>query len=235
MQAISIFSSKVLETKDLTSDVKFLRLSVPKDFNFKAGQYLSLSVMRSDGKKIRKPFSISNAPGKKGEPIDFCAKLIPGGLASEYIKALKRGDEVELFGPAGKFVVTDSDKDLVFIASGVGIAPFTSMIPDLLRKNPDRKIILLKSSRTEADSLYDSPLEELSNKYPNFAFYNIFSNPKRKDLNKGHVQDFFGKYISPDFDGYFYICGLEEMITDSRDKLISMGFKDENIFNERFD
>src|SRR5208283_4949130 len=119
---IKIFNSKVLEIKDLTSDVKLFRISVPNDFDFKAGQYLSLSVIRRDGKKIRKPFSISNSPLNKNKYVEFCIKIIQDGLASEFLKTLKKGDRLELFGPLGKFFVPSLDRNLIFIASGVGIA-----------------------------------------------------------------------------------------------------------------
>ncbi len=230
---IDIFSSKVLRIKDLTNDVKLFRLLSPANFNFKAGQYLSLSVIKS-GKNIRKPFSIVNPPREKSF-IEFCIKIIPNGVASEYVRKLKLGDEVELFGPAGKFVVNDFNKDLIFIAGGVGIAPFMSIISDLLNRKFNKKIILIKSSRTENDSLYDAELEELSAEYPNFVFYNVFSNPRRKDLDIGYVQDFLEKYTPEKFSGDFYICGLKEMIERVEEKLLSLGFKQEQIFKEKFD
>lgn len=229
---IKIFNSRILETKNLTSDIKYLKLSVPKDFEFKAGQYLSLSVTRGDGKKIRKPLSISNPP--ENGIIEFCIKIIPRGLASEFVKTLNRGDEVELFGPAGKFVVNDFDKDLIFIAAGVGIAPFMSIIPDLLKRKFAKRIILLKSARTEEDSLYDDELNLLNEQNPNFEFHNIFSNPIDKRLNLGYVQDFLEKYLPKDFEGNFYVCGLEEMIDDVRKKILSFGFNEKQIFSEKF-
>jgi len=232
---IRVFSSRVLNTDYLTRNVKSLKLSVPEDFDFKAGQYLSLSVIRDDGKKIRKPLSISNPPKAGNKFIEFCIKIIPDGLASDFVKTLKKGDEVELFGPAGKFIVNDFTKDLVFIAGGVGIAPFMSIIPDLLDKGFEKRMILLKSVRSEKDNLYNYELERLSEKYFNFKFYNIFSHPIDNELNKGYIQDFLERYIPKDFKGNFYICGLKNMIDDLKEKLIFRGFKEEQILNEKFD
>jgi ferredoxin-NADP reductase len=232
---IQIFSSKVIGIGNLTPDVKWIKLSVPDNFDFKPGQYLSLSVIREDGKRIRKPFSIANKPQGVNDFIEFCAKIIPGGLASEFIRKMKIGDDVELFGPAGRFVVNDFDKDLVFIASGVGIAPFMSIIPDLLNKKFNKRIILLKSARNEEDSLYDEELSKLSKQYPNFEYYNIFSEPKNENSNSGYVQDFLEQYIPEDFNGNSYICGLDEMINDTQKRLLSLGFNEEQIFNEKFD
>ncbi len=238
---ISIFKSRVLDVKNQGEDIRFLKLSVPSDFEFRAGQYLSLSVLRQDGAKIRRPFSIVNASDEKSKnkEIEFCAKLISGGLASEFIRGLKVGQEVELFGPAGRFTIDSSkDEDLFFIASGVGIAPFVGMITDSLNKNHEGRIILLKSARTEKDSLYDEEFSELSGKHENFEFHNVFSQPRTpegKSGNVGHVQDFLEKYVPKDFDGNFYICGLKEMIKETKEKLKALGFKEERMFDEKFD
>lgn len=233
---IRIFRSEVLEIKNPVRDVKFVKLSVPDDFGFAAGQYLSMSIMGKDGKKIRRPFSISNAPIGRNRFVEFCIKIIPGGLASDFVLRLKKKDEVELFGPAGKFIVSDAEKDIFLVAAGVGIAPFMSIIPDLLEnKNFRKKIILLKSSRTEEDSLYDAELNKLEKEYPNFRFYNILSNPKNKNESTGHVQDFVEKYIPSKFRGNFYICGMKAMINEVKEKLISLGFEDWQIFCEKFD
>lgn len=234
---ISIFNSKITEIEDITKDIKILRLSVPKNFEFKAGQYLSLSVFDEKGRKIRRPLSIANVPWDNY--VEFCVKLIKGGLASEFIRKAKKGDEVELFGPAGKFILDsegkDKDKDLFFIAAGVGIAPFAGMIKDTLNKGNKNKIILTKSSRTEEDSLYDNLFEKLSNKHKNFEFHNVFSRPLGKSENKGYVQDFLEKYLPENFDGNFYVCGLQEMINSVGDRLVELGFNEEQIFYEKFD
>ncbi|HTZ41955.1 MAG TPA: FAD-dependent oxidoreductase [Candidatus Omnitrophota bacterium] len=230
---ISIFSSKILGIRDLADSVKHVKLSAPSDFEFKAGQYLSLSVINDKGQKIRKPFSIVNEPADK-KKIEFCIKIIPGGVASEFVKKLKKGDKVELFGPAGKFTANSPDKDLIFICAGVGIAPFMSIIPDLLNKEFKKRIILLKSARTEKDALYEKELGKLAEKHPNFRFYNIFSNPQMKESNKGYVQDFLGKYIPENFNGNFYVCGFKEMVNDAKLRL-QMNFQDRQIFTEKFD
>ena len=235
---ISVFKSKVLGTKEITPDVKILELSVPGGFEFRPGQYLSLSVLRSDGAKIRKPFSISSSPGRKSRSVEFCAKLIPGGLASEFIRKLKGGEEVELFGPAGKFmseIDVSGEEGIILAAAGAGVAPFAGAVPFLLGNGYKGKIVLLKSSRTEEGSLYDKEFAALSKKHANFEFHNVFSKPRGKAGNKGHVQDFFEKYIPENFEGDFYLCGLNEMIEDSREKLVSMGFGEGRIHSESFD
>jgi len=232
---IKIFESKILEAKFLNQYVKYLKFSVPKDFNFKAGQYLSLSVF-IDGKKFRNPYSITTIPN--GKFAEFCIKLVENGKASDFVKNLKEGDKIELFGPAGKFVINENskNKDLIFISAGTGISTFMSIIPDILKKGFSNRIILLKGFVNENEILYDKEFLELQEKYKNFEFHNILSNPENKrSENKGYVQDFLEKYIQKNFQGDFYICGLSEMIDSVIKKLENIGFKKDKIFFEKYD
>tara|TARA_Y100000296_G_scaffold74291_1_gene92645 strand:+ start:2988 stop:3692 length:705 start_codon:yes stop_codon:yes gene_type:complete len=232
---VKIFKSKILEEKYLSQDVKCLKLSIPKDFKFEPGQYLSLSYY-FNGKKFRSPYSIASTPNKKF--IEFCIKLIDKRKSSNFIKTLKKGDKVELFGPIGKFTIDKNSKnnDLIFICVGTGIAPFASMIHFLLKKGFKKKIILLKGFRNENEIIYEKEFIQLQKKYKNFEFYNILSQPKNKNFkDKGYVQNFLDKYIPKNFDGDFYICGLSKMINSVVKKLKEKGIIKKRIFFEKYD
>ena len=151
---------------------------------------------------------------------------------------MKKGDNVELFGPAGKFLVEKNSlqNDIVFISVGTGITPFMSMIPSLLEKKFKRKIIFIKGFRYEENILYDEELEKLKEKYFNFEFHNVLSRPKNPGFeNKGYVQDFLEKYLPKNFKGYVYICGLSPMINEVKEKLISLGVDEKKILFEKYD
>lgn len=232
---IKIFESIVLQNRMLTSTVTNLKFSLPKGFTFKAGQYLSISRINEEGKKLRTPYSIATAPGSgTGE---FCVKLVENGKASNFIKNLKEGDKIELFGPAGKFVVRDSskEKNICFVSTGTGISAFASMIPSLLHEGFSNKLVLVKGFRDEEDVLYDSEFKKLEKEYSNFEFHNVLSQPKDASFeNKGYVQDFLEKNMV-DFKGDFYLCGLNEMINSVLRKLEGWGFDSKNIFFEEYD
>jgi len=232
---IRTFESKILEVKLSNHKVKYIKFSVPEDFDFKAGQYLSLSVL-FDGKKFRTPYSIATVPNNKF--AEFCVKLVENGKSSDFIKNLREGDKIEIFGPAGKFVIdkNSKEKDLIFISAGTGISTFISMIPELLKKGFKNKIILLKGFENEDEILYEEEFLELQKNHDNFKFYNILSKPKNKNFkDKGYVQDFFEKYIPKNFQGDFYICGLGDMVKSVVMELENMGFKKNRIFFEKYD
>ena len=231
---IQIFQSEVLDVKNLKGDVKIFRLSVPENFSFRAGQYVSISVPIG-GKKIRRPYSIASQPSKK-DSIELCVKIIPDGLASNYVRNLKTGDKIELFGPAGKFIVYGDSlkRNIVFVSVGTGITPFVSMIPTLLENGFKNKIILIKGFRYGENILYDKELEGLRKKHSNFGFYNVLSRPEKDDYeNKGYVQDFLEKFLPENPD--IYICGLSPMINAVKEKCLSLGIPENRIFFEKYD
>ena len=233
--SVKVFESNILEVKYLFQDIKCLKISPPKNFEFKAGQYLSLTCY-FNGEKFKSPYSIASAPNK--EFIEFCVKLIDNGRASNFIKNLKEGDKVELLGPLGKFVIdkNSENKDLIFICVGTGIATFTSMIPSLLETGFKNKIILLKGFRNEDENLYEKEFSLLKEKYKNFEFYSILSQPKDPNFeNKGYVQNFLDKYVSENFNGDFYICGLKAMIESVVEKLKEKNIDEKRIFFEKYD
>jgi len=233
---VSIFLSTVLKIADLSHDVKLLRISVPNNFEFLAGQYVSITIVDADGKKIRRPYSIASSPSKKGF-IELCVKKVDGGLASNFIHNLKKGDIAEFLGPVGNFVINENskNKDLIFVSTGTGIAPFASMIPSLLENGFKNKIILISGFRFEENILYNDEFSRLKKRYGNFEFYNVLSRPKNESFeNKGHVQNFLVKYIPENFDGHFYICGLSQMVDGVKEKLNDLRIANEKIFFEKY-
>lgn len=228
---IRTFDSEILSIGNVNDSVKIFKLSKPEDFEFLAGQYVSISVP-FEGKKLRRPYSIASSPKEK--EIELCIKIVDG-VASNFLKTLKQGDKVELFGPAGKFTIKNPDNEIVFISTGTGITPFRSMIYDLLEKGFNKKIILIYGFRKEDNVLYEKEFSEFAEKQLNFEFHTVLSRPEKYHKDKGHVQDFFEKYIPENFNGDFYLCGLSQMTNAAVEKLKSLGFNEEQIYYEKYD
>lgn len=229
------FESEVLEKEEIAPSVIKLRFSLPDDFDFKPGQYLSVA-RDVDGKKLRTPYSIASTPDK--DYGEFCVKVIDVGKASSYLASLGKGDKIEMLGPFGRFVIREEskNKDLVFISNGTGISTFMSMIPDLLNNGFDKNIVLIKGFRNEDENLYEKELSELAREHENFRFYSVLSQPENKSYEfKGYVQDFVNKLISKNFEGDFYLCGLNEMIEAVIENLKKIGISGEKIFFEKYD
>ncbi len=240
------FESTVLDVKMLTKDTVSCILECPKEFDFKAGQYVLVgidvnhpklkgkSITGAEGKKIRRAYSIVNSPSVKGT-VEVCVKRVEPGVISGVICELKKGEKVTLIGPFGHFLVRKTDRDLVFVAVGVGIAPFVSMITNLLEKDFPQNIILVKGARSEKDKLYDKVFIDLEKKYDNFKFHNVLSRPDEDFENTGYVQNFLAKYVKDSFNSDYYLCGLQNMIEDVKEVLKMSGVPVNQIFYEKFD
>lgn len=225
------FDSKVMLNKKISSSVNLIRFSIPNNFTFNPGQYISI-VIQLDTGRIKRSYSLSSSPEK--DFLEICVKNT--GVGSNILCHSKTGDKFILIGPLGGFTIRSKNKDLVLISSGIGIAPYLSIIPYLLKKGFKKKVFLFAGFRYEEDIIYKKELTTLSKKYKNFSFNYILSQPKNRENNLvGHVQDFLEKIIPEKFNGDYYICGLSEMIEDTVKKLEMMNISKERIFCEKYD
>ncbi|HTL47314.1 MAG TPA: FAD-dependent oxidoreductase [Verrucomicrobiae bacterium] len=203
-------------------------------FDFDAGQFLNIMVPTPE-KVIKRPYSIASSPRWKGS-LDLCWKKVPGGKATEWLWTLKEGDKMEIQGPLGRFTARRPlPKTLVYISTGTGIAPFRSMIHDLLDGGEKIQIWNIFGNRYEEDVLYKEEFEEAARKYPNL--HNVFtvSRPKTWKGETEYVQNMLKKYIPVNPDTHIYICGLTNMINAVVEMGTQMGFAKEQIFYEKYD
>lgn len=224
------FRSKILEAKALCSDVKHFAITIPENFHFYPGQFISI-ILKVNGQEFRRPYSIASKPCPNR--LDLCIKILSNGKITPKINEFKEGDEIDVIGPMGDFIVKEQSmkKDLVFVSTGTGVTPFRSIIPHLLENNFKNKITLITGYRYEENCLYESEFLELEKKYKNFTYQRILSKPKEGD--KGHVQKLVEKNIDKNKD--YYICGLKAMVFSVKDLLLEKGIPKENIFFEKYD
>ena len=223
------FKSKILEVKSITPSTKHITISTPEDFDFYPGQFISISLDK-EGRKIRRPYSIASKPTPNS--LDLCIKILEKGLGTPIIDKFKAGDEIDVLGPMGAFIIDQEslNKPLIFISTGTGITPFRSITHHLLENNPQQIITLLTGYRYEKDVLYEDEFKELADKNENFSYHRILS---RDGNEKGYVQDLVKKNLVPGAN--YYICGLKEMVNSVKDLLEELGISKEQIFFEKYD
>ncbi len=241
----------IIGHKKLTKDVFELTCKTDGPFGFEAGQFITIRI--DDGKSpCFRAYSISSKP-EQSEEFQLCIKVVENGRGSNWLNTLEKGDKINFLGPNGKFVFkTSSEKKVLFIAVGVGIAPFKSIIEDQLinKKNNKQKLHLLLGLRYEEDIFYEDLFRELANDYKNFTFDLTLSRPQqstesaatKKDVpgdgsshkHEGRVTDLLKKTdIIPD-QTEAYICGLKAMIDDVHSILKEKGLPEEAIHFEKY-
>ena len=124
--------------------------------DFKAGQFV---LLRPNAQLPWRAYSFSRAPGR---PLRLTVKRVEGGLVSTHVTTqLKVGDTLEVKGPYGQFVVPEGAKQLLFIAGGIGITPFLSILQEHETRGWPVPVLLLDFNRTQAEQILRAELDAL--------------------------------------------------------------------------
>ena len=207
----------------------------PHDMPFVAGQYVSIKV--NDAGE-RRSYSICSSPDIT-HGFELALDITPGGAGCKYLEGLQFGQEISLLGPMGRFVVEDEalakEPALIFIATGSGIAPFHSMLLDMLQLRHDtRPMVLYWGLRHEQELFWELEFKDLSEHFPNFSFHPVISRPGAEwNLCTGHVSDCLIKHGIAQPAG-FYLCGNKPMIEETTALLLQTGVTPEYIHHEKF-
>jgi fatty acid desaturase/NAD(P)H-flavin reductase/nitrite reductase/ring-hydroxylating ferredoxin subunit len=167
----------------------------------------------------------------------------PGaGVGSSYVFNLKPGDEVKVTGPFGDFLIRDSDREMVYLGGGAGMAPIRSHLSHLFEtENTTRKVSYWYGARSLDDLFYHHYFENLEQRYPDFSFHVALSEPKKGDNWKGDV-GFIHEYLLKNYLANhqqlstveFYLCGPPAMIEAGLKMLKGLGIADAMIAFDEF-
>lgn len=212
---------------------------------------LGLDKLRAgSGEPVSRAYSVASRPQDAGL-IVLDIRLatpppaVPGaapGIVSSFLFGLKAGDTVEIAGPYGHFGAQDTDREMVFIGGGVGMAPLRAIIFDQLeRLGSTRRISFWYGARSRAELFYLDEFEALAARHPNFTWTPALSEPGTGgDWTgaTGFVHDVaFEAYLkdhpAPEACEY-YLCGPPLMIEAVYAMLGECGVEPDSIFNDDF-
>ncbi len=199
----------------------------------------SMANAPSEGNIIMLNVRIATPPfdRKKGQFLN-----VNPGICSSYIYSLKPGDKVMISGPYGEFHVKETDKEMMFIGGGAGMAPMRSQIFDQVKtKNTARKASFWYGGRSLRELFYVDDFTELEQEHPNFSFHIALSEPKPEDHWTGDVgfihNVIFERYLKnhPEPEEIeYYLCGPPMMISAVLRMLDDLGVPKENIVFDDF-
>lgn len=218
----------------LAGNTWIIGIRLPEVIDFIPGQFVSLRV---NDDNLRRAYSVASLPGKK--TIDLVIDITPMGIGSKYVLGLSVGDEVDVLGVLGKFVVGSSaldSKEIVFLGTGTGIVPLKPMIENLLVQKKFRgQVYLTWGMRYEKDLYWMKEIDKLQRDFDNFHFEVALSRPSEDWPGmKGHVGDVIEKMNCDWINTSAYLCGNMEMILEMKNVFISKGVPEEKINYERF-
>ena len=159
------------------------------------------------------------------------------GVCSSYIFSRKPGDKVTISGPYGEFFIKETDKEMVYIGGGAGMAPLRSHIFHLFHTlKTDRKVSYWYGARSKREVFYEEDFREIEEKFPNFKFNIALSEPLPEDNWDGLTgfihQVVYDKYLSKHEEPEeieFYLCGPPMMNDAVQKMLYDLGVPDEMV------
>ena len=156
---------------------------------------------------------------------------VPPGIASSYTFNLKAGDKVTVSGPYGEFYIKDSDREMVYIGGGAGMAPLRSHIFHLLKtEKSKRKISFWYGARSVKEMFYDDEFKALAEEFDNFTYQVALSDPLPEDNWDGPTgfihqvaHDMHLENHEDPTECEYYLCGPPMMISAVQKMLWDLG------------
>lgn len=159
------------------------------------------------------------------------------GVCSSYIFSLKPGDKVMVSGPYGEFFIKESEREMLYIGGGAGMAPLRSHIFHLFHTlKTKRQVTYWYGARSKREIFYEEQFRNIEKKFPNFKFHIALSEPAPEDNWNGYtgfihqvVQDeYLSKHEEPE-DIEYYLCGPPMMNDAVQKMLYNLGVPDEMV------
>ncbi|OBB95005.1 ferredoxin--NADP reductase [Mycobacterium sp. 852002-40037_SCH5390672] len=219
----------VRETRDAVSIVLDVPPSSAEQFGYQAGQFLTLLVS-VDGRGHRRCYSMSSSPAV-GEDLQITVKRDRHGVVSNWLNdTAAPGDRLPALPPQGRFLLHDSDRELIAFAGGSGITPVFSLLRTALMSGK-RATRLFYANRSRDAVIFDEALASLNTRHADrFVLHHHL------DDNSGFVtQAEIEAFVQDAGDADVYICGPNEFMETVRTALRATGVPAERVHVEHFD
>lgn len=224
----SFQTAKIISNTNLAGNYYQLICQPQEPLNFIPGQYLILKINEDRVSQ----YSLASTPEQTN--FELLVDVTPDGVSSKYVKNLKVSDEITYMKPMGKFTIQEITPQVVFLATGSGIAPFKSMIPTLVESSPNTKIKLLFGLRHTTDLIYQDYFQNLQAHHPYFSCSYCLSQPNDQWSGlKGHITQHL-ETIKDLAESSFYLCGSPDMIEEAHSKLINSQVPEDKIYFEKY-
>ena len=232
-------------------NLSFSDFEIENEYHPDWDQYKIWDLIANNDEPVFRAYSMANHPAE-GNRVMLNVRIAtpppalwneaPPGLASSYIFNLKPGDKVTISGPYGEFFIKDTEREMVYIGGGAGMAPMRSHLFHLFQTlKTGRKVSFWYGARSVREMFYDEHFKEIEKKFPNFSYNVALSEPMEEDNWSGHTgfihQVLYDEYLENHEDPTeieYYMCGPPPMINACDGMLDSLGVDKEMIAYDSF-
>lgn len=219
------YTVEILETGNVTHNVRRFRVEKPEGFTFKPGQATEVGIDREGYREEKRPFTFTSL--NDWEDLEFTIKIYPDheGVTDELGK-LAPGDALIIDEPWGTIEYKGPG---VFIAGGAGVTPFIAILRDLQQKGALDGHTLIFSNKREEDIILREEFEAMRGLTAVFTL----TGEEAAGLEHGKIdRDFITRHVK-DFGQRFYVCGPDGMVEDMRAMLTELGADTEGLVFEK--
>ena len=213
--------------------------------DFIPGQFIQVHFRYADGTPAKRSYSLAtihdHAVGP-GEAVEIAVSYVPGGAATALFEGLPDGGHVEASGPFGRFCLMPGDRNAryLLIATGTGVTPYRSMLPQLQSLMAERgvEVVLLQGARTPAELLYGDEFRAFADAHPEFRYVPCLSRElppdPHPDVRHGYVQQHLGAFAPDAAHDIAYLCGNPDMVDACFEALKGFGLPVPQIRREKY-
>lgn len=231
-------------------DLAFTAIDVAPEFA-PTWQHLGLRALHAQSAAPQtRAYSLVNRPDQQDVLVLNIRLALPPatnpdakpGCVSSYLFGLKTGDTITASGPYGNFFVRDTDREMIFIGGGVGMAPLYAHVHDqLARLHTKRPIQYWYGARSGVDLYYADEMEALAEQHDNFTWNPVLSEPDPDGdwqgatgfVHEAVYRHYLSSHSAPQ-DCEYYLCGPPLMIRAVRAMLDKLGVAKDNIYSDDF-
>ena len=230
-------------------EIAFTEFDVQEEYRGDWDHFKLFDLKTKNEEECFRAYSMANHPAE-GNCVQLNVRIatppngmdVPPGIASSYIFNLKPGDKVMVSGPYGEFFMKDTDREIVFIGGGAGMAPMRSHIFDLFHtKKTTRKVSFWYGARSKREIFYDDEFEAIEKEFDNFSFNVALSDPQPEDNWEGYTGFIHQAALNHQLDQHpdpteieYYLCGPPMMLSAVTKMLYDLGVEPEMIAYDEF-
>jgi ferredoxin-NADP reductase len=209
-----------------------------EDVEFRPGQYFFVTlpdVGHQDERGLRRHITVVTSPNEKG--VLGLATRMRDSAFKRSLRELPAGADVEVEPPKGDFVLPEeTSRPLVFVAGGIGITVFRSMLRYIREEGLAHRVTLIYSNRDRESTPFLDELRELEQENPHFRLILTMTQDPGWDGESRKIDaQFFGDYLGPDLNEYtFLVAGPPGMVKGMQEALAEAGVNEDNVIAERY-
>ena len=232
-------------------EVDFKNFDIDKEYHEDWDKFKIWDFKFKNDQEIFRAYSMANHPAE-GNIVMLNVRIatpppplwneVPPGIASSYIFDLKPGDKVTISGPYGDFFIKDTEREMVYVGGGAGMAPLRSHIFHLFHTlKTGRKVSYWYGARSKREMFYDDHFKKIQDQFPNFEYHVALSDPMPEDNWTGFtgfihqvVHDNYLKDHEDPTEIEYYMCGPPMMNTAVTKMLEDLGVEEDMIDYDDF-